>query len=191
LALDFVSDEVLAEAAARYGSPAAARVRVPIGAEEMARLRASQRHGRAHDVTFFVRRPDGAVALIRKPSFPPGAFRVPSGGLRPGEALDAGTAREALEETGLPIRLLRYFLRIDATFVAGAVAVPWQSHLVLAASLGETIAPRDRDEIAEARWGTLDELCGPMRELFLATGRGLFRYRVWLHERAAAALAEA
>ena len=38
-------------------------------------------------------------------------------------------------------------------------------------------------EIAEARWGTADELAGPIRERLLATDRALWRYRVALTTR--------
>jgi 8-oxo-dGTP pyrophosphatase MutT (NUDIX family) len=192
-AIDFVTDAVLAEAASRYGQPAAISVRVLISPEEMHSLVASQKGGRAHDVTLFIRAPGDPerIALIRKPSFPAGAFRAPSGGLRPGEPMADGACREAWEETGLSIALDQYFLRIDATFALADRSLPdvaWQSHLLTADALGAEITPHDRGEIAEARWGTFAELLGPVRRIFLATGRGMLRYRVWLHDRAAEAL---
>ena len=52
------------------------------------------------------------------------------------------------------------------------------------------LAPRDTEEIAGARWGTLDELAGPLRERLLATGHALWRYRVALHDAALTALRE-
>ncbi|HVB09241.1 MAG TPA: NUDIX hydrolase [Bacillota bacterium] len=196
--IDFVTSEVLAEAATRFGQPARLQVRALIGRDEMQGLVASQKGGRAHDVTFFIHAPGAAawcpatpIALIRKPSFPPLAFRAPSGGLRPGESLAAGAAREAWEETGLTVDLERYFLCIDATFALADGSLPdvrWQSHLVTAAARTSDIEPQDRHEIAEARWGTLAELTGPIRPALLAPGRGLLRYRVWLHDRAAEAL---
>ena len=39
--------------------------------------------------------------MIAKPSYPPGAFRVPGGALRRDEPMDVGALREAHEETGL------------------------------------------------------------------------------------------
>ena len=50
------------------------------------------------------------------------------------------------------------------------------------------MCPRDTVEIAAARWGTLDELAGPLRDRLLATGRAFWRYRVALHDAAAAAI---
>ena len=52
------------------------------------------------------------------------------------------------------------------------------------------LAPRDTEEIAGARWGTLAELAGPLRERLLETGHALWRYRVALHDAALRALRE-
>ena len=52
----------------------------------------------------------------------------------------------------------------------------------------DELAPNDPVEIAEARWGTLEELAGPLRERLLATGRAFWRYRVALHDAALRAL---
>jgi len=50
------------------------------------------------------------------------------------------------------------------------------------------LAPQDAEEIAGARWGTLEELAGPLRERLLATGHAFWRYRVALHDAALAML---
>ncbi|MDB4895884.1 MAG: hypothetical protein JWN15_2146, partial [Firmicutes bacterium] len=50
---------------------------------------------------------------------------------------------------------------------------------------------RDPREIEDTRWGTLAELCGPVAETLLATGRGLFAYRVALHHEVARLLGSA
>ncbi len=60
--------------------------------------------------------------------------------------------------------------------------------MFLARTDGTELAPRDATEIAGARWGTLDELAGPLRERLLATGHALWRYRVALHDAALGAL---
>jgi hypothetical protein len=52
----------------------------------------------------------------------------------------------------------------------------------------EELGPQDTDEIEAARWGTLAELSGPLKERLLATGRAFWRYRVALHDAAAEAL---
>ena len=55
---------------------------------------------------------------------------------------------------------------------------------MLATTADVELAPRDPDEIAAARWGTLAELAGPLRDTLLATGRAFWRYRVALHDAA-------
>ena len=47
-------------------------------------------------------------------------------------------------------------------------------------------APQDAEEIEAARWGTLDELAGSLRDRLLATGYAFWRYRVALHDAALA-----
>ena len=66
--------------------------------------------------------------------------------------------------------------------------MPWRTHVFLAETDDEELAPSDPDEIAAARWGTLAELAGPLRERLLATGRAFWRYRVALHDAALAAM---
>jgi hypothetical protein len=66
--------------------------------------------------------------------------------------------------------------------------VLWRTHVFSARTTETELAPRDADEIAGARWGTLDELAGPLRERLLATGRAFWRYRVALHDAALEAL---
>jgi len=55
--------------------------------------------------------------------------------------------------------------------------------------VSEELAPIDTREISAARWGTAEELAGPIRARLLETERALWRYRVELHDAALAALA--
>lgn len=144
---------------------------------------------RFHDVTLFILDPSERIALIRKPHFARDVFRPPGGGIKPGEDPTAGAVREALEETGLHVELRRYLVEARAVFRNGGRELPWFTHVLLAETLDTELAPGDPDEIAEARWGTLDELRGPLREILLATGRAFWRYRVALHDAALARLA--
>src|SRR3989442_1481306 len=142
---------------------------------------------RAHDVTLFIFNGE-RLALIRKHGFEPGIWRPPGGGVKPGEDFVAGVEREALEETGLRVELQRYLVDATAHFVYVPYNVPWRTHIFLATTEDDELAPRDTDEIQAARWGTLPELSGPLRERLLATGRAFWRYRVALHDAAAEAL---
>jgi 8-oxo-dGTP pyrophosphatase MutT (NUDIX family) len=96
--------------------------------------------------------------------------------------------REALEETGLQVELQRYLVAARARFLYEPYDVPWRTHIFLATTEDQELAPQDTEEIQAARWGTLPELSGPLRERLLATGRAFWRYRVALHDAAAEAL---
>jgi ADP-ribose pyrophosphatase YjhB (NUDIX family) len=181
-----VTEEVLAPLRERYGQPIELDWAGDITEREHAL--ATYNPTRTHDVTLFILDPDERIALIRKPHFETGIWRPPGGGIKPGEDFAAGAEREALEETGLHVTLDRYLVASRASFVYQPHDVLWRTHVFSARTTETELAPRDADEIAGARWGTLDELAGPLRERLLATGRAFWRYRVALHDAALEAL---
>jgi len=184
-----VTRAILAPAEAMLGEPEHRTWTYPISPAEMHMVVSSTRgQTRLHDVTLFIFNQRGQVALIRKHSYPPGAWRAPGGGIHPGESFAEGAAREALEETGLTVRLTRYLLRVDVTFTCGDTVQPWTTHVVTAATDQEHLQTGDPHEIEGVSWGTLEELCGPVAEVMLGTGRGLFTYRVALHREVAGLL---
>jgi 8-oxo-dGTP diphosphatase len=183
-----VTAEVLRPLVERFGAPAEWDGSRPITARDVSTIGPSIERGRRHDVTFAIRDDDGRVVVIRKPQFPPGAWRIPSGGILPGEPLEAGTAREALEETGLEIRITGYPLVARSAFVHAARTYDWVTHVVTAAVTGGRLEPRDLAEIDAAGWMTMAELTGPVAAVLRGTGGGLFAYRADLHDRIAAIL---
>lgn len=183
----YITAEQIARFSARYGLPRVIELDWPIGVDELAMVRASRKHGRRHDFTVFAL--DGErVVVIRKPFHPPGVYRAPSGGIKPGESIVAGTQREMHEETGLWVEIDRYILRVETRFTAGIEAEDWVSHVVTAHAVGGRLEPIDTEEIAEAQVVTLDELQGPIRAALLASGRGLLAYRVKLTDEVVAIL---
>jgi ADP-ribose pyrophosphatase YjhB (NUDIX family) len=177
-----VDEPLLARVRAQLGEPAVLRWEGEIADGEWAT--ATYNPARRHDVTLFILDERERLALIRKPHFAEGMWRPPGGGVRPGEDFAVGAAREALEETGLRVELEGYLVDAHATFRNGGRELPWRTHVVLARTRDEVLAPRDPAEIAAARWGTLAELAGPLRDRLLATGRAFWRYRVALHDAA-------
>lgn len=168
-----------------YGTPALLRWEGDVVEAEM-RL-ATYNPERTHDVTVFITNGE-RLALIRKPQFAEGIWRPPGGGIHPGEDVGSGIVREALEETGLAVEPVRYLVLVEAVFRHGGFELAWRTHVVHATTEGVELAPRDLEEIEAARWGTLAELAGPLRERLLATGRAFWRYRVALHDAALDAL---
>jgi 8-oxo-dGTP pyrophosphatase MutT (NUDIX family) len=167
---------------AKLGKPVVRVMSYEIDASEFDMVEGSMYNGRAHDVTMFIRKKDdpGRIVVIRKPFFPPEAFRAPSGAANRGESLEDGAVRESKEETGLDVQLTRYLARINARFTSEDKVIDWTSHILEAREISGKLEPIDTHEIAEAKWVSLDELQGPVRQALLDTGWGLFRYRVAL-----------
>jgi 8-oxo-dGTP pyrophosphatase MutT (NUDIX family) len=180
-----LTDEVLAPIRARYGEPRILEWEGEISGREYGI--ATWDPLRTHDVTLFILNGD-RLALIRKHPFPPDVWRPPGGGVKEGEDFVAAVLREAYEETGLRVDLQRYLVEARARFASSGRVLDWRTHVILATTADEELAPQDLDEIAETRWGTLDELAGPLRERLLASGRAFWRYRVALHDAAIAAI---
>ena len=186
-----LTEEILAPIRERYGEPAVLEWEGEISAREFAV--ATYNPNRTHDVTLFIlNRKDSVagprLALIRKHPFPPDVWRPPGGGVKQGEDFVDAVLREAFEETGLRVELERYLVVTHAHFVHDGRELDWRTHVFLATTDDAQIEPHDTDEIAEARWGTLEELAGPLRERLLETGFAFWRYRVALHDAAIAQL---
>lgn len=178
----YLNEAVIRELEQQYGVPECGTARAAFEARAFALLEYCRRKDRAHDVTLMIRGADERFAVIRKPSYPPGVFRPPSGGVEPGEAFELGAAREAWEETGLEIRLDRYLLRVEARFTCNGSEAPWTTHVFLATALGGKIEPQDRVEIEEARWASVAEIVGEFRPAMLRIGSAGMRYRVDLQD---------
>jgi ADP-ribose pyrophosphatase YjhB (NUDIX family) len=181
-----VGETMLAQVRATLGTPIVVPWEGEISDVEWAI--ATHNPARTHDVTLFILDRPQRLALIRKPQFPHDVWRPPGGGIHPGEDFVAGAVREALEETGLHVELRRYLVETQALFTNAGRELHWRTHVLHAETRDTEIAVGDPVEIAEARWGTLDELAGPLRERLLATGRAFWRYRVALHDAALQAL---
>ena len=177
-----LTEAVLAPLRERYGEPRALRWEGEVSEQEFALAGYSPQ--RRHDVTLFVFDPRGRLALIQKPSYPPAAWRPPGGGVRPDERFESGVQREAHEELGVDIVLERFLVSTEATFRSGGDVMEWRTHVFSARTEAEELDPVDTHEISAARWGSTEELAGPIRAALLATGRALWRYRVALHDAA-------
>ncbi len=161
-----------------YGHPDRLTTIQEMTPEGMNIVRSSMKNGRAHDITLYIGK-DGGYIFIAKPSYPEGLFRAPSGGILPGEDFEAGSKREALEETGLSIELDRYILRIDVRFQCHKDYIDWTSHVFTARHIDGEISPKDKGEISEARVVGREELPG-LIDLMANSGIGGLIYRAYL-----------
>lgn len=186
-----VTPALWAPVEAEFGTPVELDWTYEITPPEMQMVVSSTRgQTRLHDVTVFLFGRGGDLALIRKHGYPEGGWRAPGGGIDPGEAFADGALREAREETGLEATLTRYLLRVRVSFTCGGQVQPWTTHVLTADSPGGPLATGDPHEIEAVKWGTMAELIGPVEQVLLSTGRGLFRYRTALHREVARLLAQ-
>ncbi|MEK6284823.1 MAG: NUDIX hydrolase [Acidobacteriota bacterium] len=177
----YVSSEIIVELEKKYGQPEELSLAYEMNEREFEIVRGSQKHGRAHDVTLFIIK-DGRIAVIKKPMYPPGAYRAPSGGIEPGERFEEGALREAHEETGLVVSLEKYIVRARVRFSHDGGLIDWTTHVLTASQIGGELQPIDTREIAEARYATVDELNGGIRDALLASGSTGLRYRSELND---------
>ena len=177
----YISAETIHELEHKFGAPREVYLAYEMTKSELDAVRRSQKHGRAHDVTLFIFS-EGRLVVIRKPMYPPGAYRAPSGGIEPGEPFEQGAIREAREETGLVVSLDKYILRARVKFSHGDKSIDWTSHVFLASPIGGELAPVDTHEIVEARLVRTHDLIGPIRKALLASGSTGLRYRSDLND---------
>jgi len=179
-----IGRHIVQELVLEFGEPAVERWSVPLSEPEFRRVERHRTNGRAHDVSLVILK-DGAAAVIRKSGYPDGAFRIPSGGIHPEESFVDGALREALEETGLVIRVEDYLLQIHASFTYDGADAKWTTHVMLASPVdgNAAIEPRDRDEIEAARWMEWKELVDDVGPRLEGSGLGGLTYRARIHER--------
>ena len=115
--------EDLARIVSLYGSPTELSIDVAMREWEFNLLRFSKRDGRYRDATILIPY-EGKLVCIVKHGYPDGIARPPSGGVVPGEPLDAAAEREAYEETGLRVRITSYLLRASCHFTLGGHVAP-------------------------------------------------------------------
>ena len=178
----YVSDKTIKGLEKKYGEPEVIHLRRAMIGFEFDLLLRSMKQDRAHDVTMFIFKGSGLVA-IRKHMHPDGVYRAPSGGVNPGEDFEKGALREAYEETGAAVELQKYILRVRVVFTHSGQEVPWTSHVFTANYLSGDLMPIDTREIAEVKLVSLKELQGEIRDNLLATGSGGLAYRVDLTDK--------
>ncbi len=113
-------------------------------------VRKSNRRG---EVVLAIQRPDGQVLLHTKPFYPPGTFRLPTGGVYPGEAVLAGVAREAEEETGLDVTVERFVAVVEYEFHHDRRRLPFVSYVFLTrAGAGIPVVHDPNEQISGFRY---------------------------------------
>jgi ADP-ribose pyrophosphatase YjhB (NUDIX family) len=175
----YITADIIEAIEVRYGSPIEITRSYEMSPREFDMVHRSQKHGRAHDVTLFITR-GNEIVVIKKPMYPPGAYRAPSGGITPGESFEEGSLREAYEETGLRVTMDRYLVRARVAFTCLGETIDWTTHVFSSTPVSGTLQPIDTHEIVEARYATVAEIRGSIRTALLESGSTGLRYRAEL-----------
>jgi 8-oxo-dGTP pyrophosphatase MutT (NUDIX family) len=152
----------------------------PVKPKEYDFIKSTQKHGRQHDVTFYIFKGD-KVIVNAKPYYPEGLYRAPSGGIRPGEAVEDGIKREAYEETGVAIEIEKYLMKIDVDFFDGDRHLEWHTHIFRCRYVSGELKPIDTHEISDVRLADLSEF-DRYGKIIAPINRGGLSYRARLHE---------
>ncbi len=108
-----------------------------------------------------VRDASGRYLLVKRGKPPEmGHWTVPGGRLEAGETLADAAAREAAEETGLQVRVVREVghVVVNAGEATGDAADVYEIHDFLMEPVGVDAQPVAGDDAADAAWFTPDEL---------------------------------
>jgi len=146
----------LRRAIERYGSPVERSYVHRAGKSFFANL-AEQK--RLCEVVILLRRRNGLYLVHTKEFYPTGVYRMLSGGVEPGEDLMAALKREALEETGLEVRVERFLGILHHRFLWRGQSLPFVSYLFLVVEEGGVLACSDpREAITGFREAGLREV---------------------------------
>ncbi len=148
-----IDEEEFSRLRVRYGAFPLERVRLDVGRDFLREDRRPVKPGRRAEVLLVVVGPDGRILVHTKAFYPPGTFRLLSGGVQVGEPVEEALARELREETGASavdhcfIGILDYDIRCEDEHLTFA------SYVYRVNISTSVVRPGDEEEqISEFRW---------------------------------------
>jgi len=99
---------------------------------------------RAAEVAMAIRRPNGLYLLQTKDNYPASTFRLPTGGIMRGEAIEHALLRETQEETSLDVEVSRFAAVL--TYRAPNARHAFASYLFILEEQGGTLQVNDETE---------------------------------------------
>jgi ADP-ribose pyrophosphatase YjhB (NUDIX family) len=100
--------------------------------------------GRDAEVAMAIRRPNGRFLLQTKENYPTDTFRLPTGGIKRGEAIEHALLRETEEETSLTVDVSRFIAVMTYRTVRGNRV--FSSYLFLLEERSGTLLTIDQNE---------------------------------------------
>jgi 8-oxo-dGTP pyrophosphatase MutT (NUDIX family) len=121
---------------------------------------------RRGEVVFALQRSDGKVLVHTKSIYPAQFYRLPSGGIHPGESVLDGLQREVFEETGLTPMCEQYLGIVSYEFRHRGQPLYFVSYVFLLQTDDRYPQPQDTTEtISDLRYVSLDDLRRIARDL--------------------------
>jgi len=127
-----------------------------------------QAKGRQAEVILALERPGGRVLLHTKPFYPPGTYRLTSGGVKPGEPIETAAYREGYEELGLDVRIERFLGVITYAIQCKDVVIPFTSYVFAISGAGEPHPTDTHEQISgyrEVSWSDLPAVAAALEAL--------------------------
>ncbi|MFZ5917120.1 MAG: NUDIX hydrolase [Chloroflexota bacterium] len=122
--------------------------------------------GRRGEVVPVVLRGQGELLLHTKTSYPPGLYRLPSGGVLWGERVIDALHREVFEETGFRTFQERFLGLLTYDFQAGGRSAPFASYVFLiAGATGQPTVQDESESISGFRWLAVSQIATIAAEL--------------------------
>ena len=105
------------------------------------------RMDRYGEVCMVIRRPNGRLLTSIKTYYPPGCYRLPTGGISHGEQIEAALLREVEEETSLQVAIRRFLAVIEYQPASAQLAgMHFLTCAFLLDEIGGTLAVQDPHE---------------------------------------------
>lgn len=130
----------IAQLAAHYGPPQRIIADLSDGA-----FSPFTKRDRTGEVCMVVQRPNGRLITAAKQYYPPGIYRLLTGGVGHGEPIEAALLREVAEETGLTV-VVRRLLAIIEYRIPPAPATVFATFAFLLDEVGGILSPQDDTE---------------------------------------------
>ncbi len=154
--------------AARYGTPLAWSRTLHVSLATV-RERERKNQNRRGEVVFAMPRPDHRVLLHTKKFYPPSSFRLLSGGIDNGEAVEAAATREIREETSLDAALARFLGIIEYEFRSENEHAGFVSYVFLTTeTMGTPRVLDEHEQISEFKelpWSELSDAAERLENL--------------------------
>lgn len=123
------------------------------------KMKRSVENDRRGEVVFCVIRPNGKIITVTCEDYPPGIYRIPTGGIGHSEDIVEAVYREAKEELGLDVEILNFAGVIKIRLEYGNEHVMFYSYIFITKEAGgELLIDASDNEVSEVMEVDLDGL---------------------------------